>query len=128
MRDVTIILDDSFILELKDCLYVIETRKNSIRFLVYVNWIINWFFFFYKKQVFIKTNDSFVYLGSLVDNHYCVTPLSILLSNENYHISHKRKKPSINQTQLQHLHLGHINQNNMWFATRNSWEVVPILN
>ena len=41
-------------------------------------------------------NGLFIYLGSLVDNHYYVTPLSILLSNENYHISHKRKKPSIN--------------------------------
>ena len=45
-------------------------------------------------------SDSFVCSGSLIDNFCCVNPLSVLSSYENYHISHKMKKSSINQTQL----------------------------
>ena len=44
-------------------------------------------------------NDLFICLGSLIDNLYRVIPLFFLPSNENYHISQK-KKISINQTQL----------------------------
>ena len=47
---------------------------------------------FFNKQVVIKKNDSFIYLGSLVNNFYLVTPLSILLSNKNNHISLEKKK------------------------------------
>ena len=38
-----------------------------------------------------------------------VTVLPISPSNENCYISLKGKEPSINQTQLWYLHLGHIN-------------------
>ena len=46
---------------------------------------------FFNKQVVIKKTDSFIYLGSLVNNFYSVTPLSILLSNKNNHISLEKK-------------------------------------
>ena len=36
----------------------------------------------------------------MIDSLYHVSPLSVLPSNQNYHILHKRKKPSINQTKL----------------------------
>ena len=45
-------------------------------------------------------NDLFICLGSLIDNLYHVTSLFFLSSNENYHISLKRKEPTINQTQI----------------------------
>ena len=56
-------------------------------------------------------NNSFIFLGSLVDNLYYVSPLFVLLSNENYHISLQTKKLKTNQIQIWHLHLGHISLN-----------------
>ena len=109
VRDVTLILDGSCLLELKDCLYVPKSRKNLISFSSLCKQ--NYSLAFYKKQVFIKMNDLFICLGSLVDNLYHVTSLFIQSSNENYHVSDNRKEPSINQTQYWHLHLGHINLN-----------------
>ena len=53
-------------------------------------------------------NDSFICSILLIDSLYCVTPLSIFPSNENYHISRKRKEPNIKQTKFWHLCLGHI--------------------
>ena len=57
--------------------------------------------------LFIKMNDLFICLGSLIDSFYYMTPLSVLPNNDNYHISRKRKEPSI----ILHLCLGHINLN-----------------
>ena len=92
VRDVTLILDDSCLLKLKDCLYASKFRKNliSVSSLCKLNY----------SLVFMKMNDPFICWGSLVDNLYCVTPLIFLPSNENYHILRKRKEHSINQTQL----------------------------
>ena len=73
--DVTIILYDSCLLELKDCLYVPKSRKNLISFSSLCKQ--NYSLAFYKKQVFIKMNDLFICLGSLVDNLYHVTSLFI---------------------------------------------------
>ena len=54
--------------------------------------------YIYNKRVFIKLNDSFICSRSLVDNLYCISLLSILPSNENYHVLHKMKEPITNQT------------------------------
>ena len=69
------------------------------------------FFFFCNKQGFIKLNDSFICSESLIHSLYHVSPLSILPSNESYHISKKKKELRTNQTRFSHLHLGHINLN-----------------
>ena len=90
----TFILDDSFFLEFKDCLYVLESRKNLISVSSLCK--LNYSMVFYNKHVFINLNDSFICFGLLINNLYCVTSLSNLLSNENYHNSLKRKKPIIN--------------------------------
>ena len=78
-------------------------------FLVYSLCKLNYLFLFKSKQFFIKLNNSFIYSRSLIDSLYHVSSLSVLPSNENYLISHKRKEPHSNQTQLWHLHLGHVN-------------------
>ena len=109
MRDVTLIFYDNSLLELKDCLYVLEFRKNLISVSSLCK--LNYSFLFNNKHVFIKWNNSFICSKSLIDSLYRVIPLSFLPSNENYHTSQKRKEPSTNQTQLWHLRLGHINLN-----------------
>ena len=45
------------------------------------------------------------------DNLCRTTPISILLSKKNNHILLNKKEPNINQTDLLHLCLGHINLN-----------------
>ena len=53
---------------------------------------------FFNQQVIIKMNVLFICSRSMVDNFYNVTPLSLLPSDENNHISSKRKEPNTNQT------------------------------
>ena len=106
MGDVTLIFSNNSLLVLKYCLYVPESKKNLI--LVSCLCKLNYSFLFNNKQVFIKLNNSFICLRSLIDSLY-VIPLYALPSNENYHISQQRKEPNTNQTQLCHLNLGHIN-------------------
>ena len=96
MRDVAPILDNSCLLELKDCLYVPEYRKNLI--LVSNLCKLNYSMVLNNKQVCSKMNDLFICLESLLDNRYYVSPLSLLPSNENNHIPLKRKEISTNQT------------------------------
>ena len=64
VRDLTLILDDSCLLKLKDCLYASKFRKNliSVSSLSKLN----------NSLVFMKMNDPFICSGSLVDNLYCV--------------------------------------------------------
>ena len=85
MRDVTLIFYDNSLLELKDCLYVLEFRKNLISVCSLCK--LNYSFLFNNKQVFIKLNNLFICSGSLIDSVYHVIPLSVLPSNENYHTS-----------------------------------------
>ena len=100
VRDVAPILDNSCLLELKDCLYVLEYRKNLI--LVSNLCKLNYSMVLNNKQVCSKMNDLFICLESLLDNRYYVSPLSLLPSNENNHIPLKRKEISTNQTQFWH--------------------------
>ena len=52
---------------------------------------------FFNKQVIIKMNNSIICSRPLINNLYPMTALSLLLSNENNHISLKRKQPITNQ-------------------------------
>ena len=106
--DVTLILENNCLLELKDCIYILESRKNLILVsnICKLNYLV-----FFNQQVIIKMNVLFICSRSLVDNFYNVTPLSLLPSDENNHISPKRKEPNTNQTQIWHLCLGYINLN-----------------
>ena len=65
--DVTLILDDNCLLELKDCLYVPDSRKTLILVssLCKQNYL---FVFLYNKQIFSNLNDSFICSRSLIDN------------------------------------------------------------
>ena len=81
MGDVTLILDDSCLLKLKDSLYVLKYMKNLI--LVSSSCKENYsLVFFFNKQVFTKLNISFIYSRSLIDSLYHVSPLSILPCHE----------------------------------------------
>ena len=106
--DVTLILENNCLLELKDCIYILESRKNLILVsnICKLNYLV-----FFNQQVIIKMNVLFICSRSMVDNFYNVTPLSLLPSDENNHISSKRKEPNTNQTQIWHLCLGYINLN-----------------
>ena len=64
---------------------------------------------FNKNLFFIKYDDKLICVGMLVDNLYMlelIAPVQVNL----YESNHKRKEiSSVNQTQLWHLRLGHIN-------------------
>ena len=62
--DVTHILDYGCFLALKDCLYVVDSRKKLI--LVSSLCKLNYLLAFDNKHVFIKLNNMFRYSGSLV--------------------------------------------------------------
>ena len=108
MGDVTLVLENNFYLELKDCLFVPQSRKNLV-------WISSSnkciYLVYFNKSIFIKKNNSFIFLDPLVDNLYHTIPSYILPCVENSHISLKRKVPRTNQMYLWHLSLGHINLN-----------------
>ena len=107
MGDVTLVLENNKHLKLKDYLYVLESRQNLI--LIYS--LNKSDYSIYFNNFFIRKNDSFIYLGMLVDNLFCITLTSLLSVVENNHVSLKRKVPSTNQTYLWHLCLGNTNLN-----------------
>ena len=61
--------------------------------------------------MFVKLNDLFIWLGSLINNLYRESPLFILPINGNYHVLFQIKELNTDQIQLWHLHLGYINHN-----------------
>ena len=92
MGDVTLVLENNKHLKLKDYLYVLESRQNLI--LIYS--LNKSDYSIYFNNFFIRKNDSFIYLGMLVDNLFCITLTSLLSVVENNHVSLKRKVPSTN--------------------------------
>ena len=95
------------ILVLDDCLYVHNVRRN----LISVSYLsCNGFSTIFNKNfVSIKYDADEICCGMLVDNLYILEPISHLQVNS-HESNHKRKEPSpVNQTQLWHLRLGHIN-------------------
>ena len=67
VRNVALI-DDSCLLELKHCLYVSKSIKNLISVSSLCK--LNYSMVFNNETVFINMNNSFIFLGSLVDNLY----------------------------------------------------------
>ena len=64
---------------------------------------------FNKNSVSIKYDVDEICCGMLVDNLYLLEPITHLQINS-HEFNHKRKNPSsVNQAQLWHLRLGHIN-------------------
>ena len=90
MRDITLVLENNKHLELNDCLYASKFRNNLISVSslnkLYYSVCIN-------KNVFVRKNGSFICLGILVDNLFCITPISLLLLK--IIVSLKRKVPTI---------------------------------
>ena len=94
-------------LVLEDCLYVL----NVIRNLISVSSLsCNGFSAIFNKNfVSVKYDADEICCGMLVDNLYILEPISHL-QVKSIESNHKRKEPSsVNQTQLWHLRLGHIN-------------------
>ena len=64
---------------------------------------------FNKNLIFIKYDVDVICVGTLVDNLYLVEPITPIQINSN-ESNHKRKeRSSVDQTQLWHLRLDHIN-------------------
>lgn len=102
MGDVTLVLENNCHLELKHCLYTLESRKN----LVSISSINNVIIQFTSIKVFLLERRIHLFAQTC-----WLTPISILPCVENYQISLKKKVPNTNQAYLQHLCLGHINLN-----------------
>lgn len=95
MRDVTLVLENNSHLEFNDCLYVLKFRKNliSVFNLNKSNYLV-----YFNENIFIRNNNSFIFLGPLVNNLFHITFVFLLSIVENHPISLKRKIPSTNQT------------------------------
>ena len=95
------------LLVLNDCLYILNVRRN----LILVSYLsCNGFSVIFNKNcVSVKYGADEIYVGMLVDNLYILEPISHVQVNS-IESNHKRKESSsVNQTQLWHLRLGHIN-------------------
>ena len=95
------------ILVLQECLYIPTVRRNliSISFLTYNRFLA----IFNKIFVSIRCDADEICCGMLIDNLYILEPISHLQVNS-HESNHKRKEPSsVNQAQLWHIRLGHIN-------------------
>ena len=103
---VTLHYEEGGVLVLYDCLYVPSIRRN----LIVVSYLSchGYSSLFNKNSVFVKYNDKLICVGML-DNLYMLEPIAPMQINS-HEFNHKRKEISlVNQTQLWHLRLGHIN-------------------
>ena len=80
MRDITLLLENNKHLELKDFLYASKFRNNLISISSLNK---SYYLVCSNKNVFIRKNGSFICLGILVDNFFCITPISLLSIVEN---------------------------------------------
>ena len=104
---VTLHFEGGGVLVLHDCLYVPSVRRN----LISVSYLSchGYSSLFNKNLVFVKYDNKLICVGMLVDNLYMLEPITPMQVNSN-ESNHKRKKISyVNQAQLCHLRLGHIN-------------------
>ena len=103
--ELTLSFSNNSVLVLHDCLFVPNSRKN----LISVSKLCNdsYSFSFNKTYVSIIKENEVVTCGTLVNNLYHID--CVVIQVDNVKKSLKRKEPSINQTQLWHLRLGHIN-------------------
>ena len=104
---ITLHFEGCRVLVLHDCLYVPSVRRNLIS--VSSLSCHGYSFLFNKNYIFIKYDDKLICVGMLIDNLYLVEPIAPMQINS-HEYNHKRKEmSSVNQTQLWHLRLGHIN-------------------
>ena len=104
---VTLYFDGDKELVLHDCLDVPRIRRNLISVPCLTS--NGYSTLFNKKSIFVKWNDDVICCSSLIDNMYLVDSITPIQINSNKS-NHKIKEPSsVNQTQLWHLRLGHIN-------------------
>ena len=104
---VTLHCERGGVLVLHDCIYVPSIRRNLIS--VSCLSCHGYSSLFNKNLVFVNYDDKLIYIGMLVDNLYMLEPIAPMQINS-HESNHKRKEiSSVNQTQLWHLRLGHIN-------------------
>ena len=101
----------SRVLQLEDCLYVPNVRRNLIS-ATYLGK--HGYCVILKDNVVIKKDKMFICSGNIVDGLYILTPdMHELYNSEIDNSSHvkslKRKFPSTSEAYLWHLRLGHIN-------------------
>ena len=103
--DLSLSFSNTSVLVLHDCLFVPDFRKNliSVSKLCNDSYLVS----FNKTYVSIMKENEVVTCGTLVKNLYHID--CVVIQVDNIEKSLKRKEPSINQTQLWHLRLGHIN-------------------
>ena len=91
---------------LSDCVYIPIVRRNLVSvFCLSYN---GYSSLFNKDSVFVKYGDDIICHGMLSDNLYLLEQISLQINS--HESNHKRKEISlVNQTQLWHLRLGHIN-------------------
>ena len=92
---------------LQDYFYVPSVRRN----LIFVSSLAcnEFSTLFNKNLVFVKWNGDVICCGMLIDNLYMLEPITSMQINS-YESNHKRKESfSVNQAQLWHLRLGHLN-------------------
>ena len=103
--DLSLSFSNNSVLVLRDCLFVLDFRKNLISVSKSCN--DSYSISFNKTYVSIMKENEVVTCGTLVNNLYHID--CVVIQVDNVEKSLKRKEPSINQTQLWHLRLGHIN-------------------
>ena len=103
--DLSLSFSNNSVLVLHDCLFVPDSRKNLISISKLCN--DSYSVSFNKTYVSIMKENEVVTCGTLVNNLYHFD--CVVIQIDNVEKSLKRKETSINQTQLWHLRLGHIN-------------------
>ena len=103
--DLSLSFSNNSVLVLNDCLFVPDSRKN----LISVSKLCNdsYSVSFNKTHISIMKENEVITCGTLMNNLYHID--CVVIQVNNVEKSLKRKKPSINQTQLWNLRLGHIN-------------------
>ena len=103
--DLSLSFSNNSVLVLHDCLFVLDSRKNLISVSKLCN--NNYSISFNKTYVSNMKENEVVTCGTLVNNLYHID--CVVIQVDNVEKSLKRKEPSINQTHLWRLRLGHIN-------------------
>ena len=104
---VTLHFEGGEILVLHDCIYIPSVRRNLIS--VSCLYCHGYSSLFNKNSISVKYDDKLICVGMLIDNLYLVEPIASMQINS-HESNYKRNEISyINETQLWHLRLSHIN-------------------
>ena len=104
-KDLSLSFLNNSVLVLLDCLFVLDSRKNLILISKLCNH--SYSVSFNKTCGSIMKENDVVTCGTLINNLYHID--CVVIQVDNVEKSLKIKEPNINQTQLWHLRLGHIN-------------------